>query len=90
MRRINGEFLNDEQFKNAVVKDAFKSKLKCQVGSTNIKNIFAMNSIKLITNDISRNDHYNNANEYIKDSTNNNDLSNINEVNSTNCIDQND
>lgn len=73
MRRINGEFPNDEHFKNAVVKDAFSSKLKCQVGSTNIKNIFAMNSIKVITED-----------------TNNIDLSNINELDSNNCLDQND
>lgn len=49
MRKINGEFLDDEQFKNAVVKDEFVSKLKPQIGSINVKNILAMNSIKAIS-----------------------------------------
>lgn len=49
MRKINGEFLDDEQFKNAVVKDEFISKLKPQIGSINVKNILAMNSIKAIS-----------------------------------------
>jgi len=49
MRKINGEFLDDELFKNAVVKDEFVSKLKPQIGSINVKNILAMNSIKAIS-----------------------------------------